>query len=147
MIRILVVAIFIVLISSILVLPITSSAQKVHTVKLTKGQVIVDKEKPNEFTAYLLSEGGRGGILVTPSENPNFGNIIAIYAKERKELPEIGYPGGVKSGIELEVIFDRDISNLPNEAWITFNIYQAGAIGICSYDKSSVICTKENNTQ
>ncbi len=147
MIRILVVGIFTVLISSILALPVTSSAQKVHTVKLTKGQVIVDKEKPNKFTAYLLSEGGRGGILVTPSENPYFGDIITIYARERRELPEIGYPGGAKSGIELEVIFDRDISNLPNEAWITFNIYQPGAIGICSYDKSSVICTKENSTQ
>ncbi len=116
--------------------------QKVHTVKLTKGQVIVEKEQPNEFTAYLLSESGSGGILVTPAENPSYGNILSIYAKQRKELPDIGYPGGTKSGIELRVIFEDDISNLPEDTWIIFNIYQAGAIGICSYDKSSVICER-----
>jgi hypothetical protein len=109
-------------------------------VKLTKRQVIVQKERPNEFTAYLLSESGSGGILVTPAENPSYGNILSVYAKEKKELPDIGYPGGTKSGIELRVIFEDDISNLPEDTWITFNIYQAGAIGICSYDKSSVIC-------
>ncbi len=140
MIRIFVATMSILLISFILAWPSPSHAQKVHTVKLAKGQVIVEKEKPNEFTAYLLSEGGSGGILVTPSENPSFGKILSLYAKERKELPEIGYPGGVKSGIELRVIFEGDISNFPEDAWITFNIYQAGSIGICPYDKSSVIC-------
>jgi len=130
----------ILLISFILAWPSSSSAQKVHTVKLTKGQVIVEKDQPKEFTAYLLSESGRGGILVTPAENPSYGNILSIYAKEKKELPDIGYPGGTKSGIELRVIFEDNISNLPEETWITFNIYQAGAIGICPYDKSSVIC-------
>jgi len=138
--RILVVTMSILLISFILAWPSPSSAQKVHTVKLTKGQVIVEKDQPKEFTAYLLSESGRGGILVTPAENPSYGNILSIYAKEKKELPDIGYPGGTKSGIELRVIFEDDISNLPEETWITFNIYQAGAIGICPYDKSSVIC-------
>jgi len=141
--RILVSGMFIVLILSMLALPGTSRAWKVHTVKLTKGQVIVEKEKPKQFTAYLLSEDGRGGILVTPAENRSFGNIVSVYAKERKELPEIGYPGGTKSGIELRVIFENDISNLPEDAWITFNIYQAGAIGICPYNKSSVICGPE----
>jgi hypothetical protein len=130
----------ILLISFILTWPSPSGAEKVHTVKLTKGQVIVEKERPNEFTAYMLSESGSGGILVTPSENPSFGNLVSIYAKERKELPEIGYPGATKSGIELRVIFEDDISNLPDDTWITFNIYQAGAIGICPYNKSSVIC-------
>jgi len=138
--RILVGGMFILCLSFILTLPYTSRAQKVHSVKLTKGQVNVEKEKPNEFTAYLLSESGSGGILVTPAENPNFGKILSLYARERKELPDIGYPGGVKSGIELRVIFEDDISNLPDDAWITFNIYQAGAIGICPYNKSSVIC-------
>ena len=138
--RTLVVTMFILLISFILAWPSPSSAQKVHTVKLTKGQVIVEKDQPKEFRAYLLSESGSGGILVTPAENPSYGNILSIYAKEKKELPDIGYPGGTKSGIELRVIFEDDISNLPNDAWITFNIYQAGAIGICPYDKSSVIC-------
>ena len=140
MIRILVATMSILLISFILVWPSPSGAERVHTVKLTKGQVIVQKERPNEFTAYLLSEDGSGGILVTPAENPSYGNILSIYAKERKELPDIGYPGGAKSGIELRVIFEDDISNLPEDTWITFNIYQAGAIGICSYDKISVIC-------
>jgi len=120
--------------------PSPSGAEIVHIVKLTKGQVIVEKERPNEFTAYLLSESGSGGILVTPAENPSFGNLVSIYAKERKELPAIGYPGATKSGIELRVIFEDDISNLPDDTWITFNIYQAGAIGICPYNKSSVIC-------
>jgi len=138
--RILVVTMSILLISFILTWPSPSGAEKVHTVKLTKGQVIVKKERPNEFTAYMLSESGSGGILVTPSENPSFGNILSVYAKEKKELPDIGYPGGTKSGIELRVIFEDDISNLPEDAWITFNIYQAGAIGICPYNKSSVIC-------
>ncbi len=142
MIRILVATMSILLISFILVWPSPSGAEKVHTVKLTKGQVIVEKEKPKEFTAYLLSESGRGGILVTPAENPSYGNILSIYAKQRKELPDIGYPGGTKSGIELRVIFEDDISNLPEYTWIIFNIYQAGAIGICSYDKSSVICER-----
>lgn len=141
--RILVGGMFILCLSFILALPYTSHAQKVHSVKLTKGQVNVEKEKPNEFTAYLLSEGGSGGILVTPAENPSFGKILSLYAKETKELPDIGYPGGVKSGIELRVIFEDDISNLPDDAWITFNIYQAGAIGICPYNKSSVICGPE----
>jgi len=140
MIRILVATMSILLISFILTWPSPSGAEKVHTVKLTKGQVIVEKERPNEFTAYMLSESGSGGILVTPSENPSFGNLVSIYAKERKELPEIGYPGATKSGIELRVIFEDDISNLPDDTWITFNIYQAGAIGICPYNKSSVIC-------
>lgn len=140
MIRILAATMSILLISFILAWPSPSGAEKIHTVKLTKSQVIVEKEKPNEFTAYLLSEDGSGGILVTPSENPSYGNILSIYAKERKELPNIGYPGGAKSGIELRVIFEDDISNLPGDTWITFNIYQAGAIGICSYDKISVIC-------
>ena len=135
MIRILVATMSILLISFILVWPSPSGAQKVHMVKLTKGQVIVKKERPNEFTAYLLSESGSGGILVTPAENPSYGNILSIYAKQRKELPDIGYPGGTKSGIELRVIFEDDISNLPEDTWIIFNIYQAGAIGICSYDK------------
>ena len=138
--RILVGGMFILCLSFILALPYTSRAQKVHSIKLTKGQVNVEKEKPNEFTAYLLSEDGSGGILVTPAENPSFGKILSLYAKEKKELPDIGYPGGVKSGIELRVIFEDDISNLPDDAWITFNIYQAGAIGICPYNKSSVIC-------
>lgn len=142
MIRILVATMSILLISFILVWPSPSGAQKVHMVKLTKGQVIVKKERPNEFTAYLLSESGSGGILVTPAENPSYGNILSIYAKQRKELPDIGYPGGTKSGIELRVIFEDDISNLPEDTWIIFNIYQAGAIGICSYDKSSVICER-----
>ncbi|MGB2691976.1 MAG: hypothetical protein WBB48_03240 [Thermodesulfobacteriota bacterium] len=138
--QILVGGMFIVCLSFILALPYTSRAQKVHGVKLTKSQVKVEKEKPNEFTAYLLSESGSGGILVTPAENPSFGSILSLYAMEKKELPDIGYPGGVKSGIELRVIFEDDISNLPDDAWITFNIYQAGAIGICPYNKSSVIC-------
>jgi hypothetical protein len=136
----------ILLISFILTWPSPSGAEKVHTVKLTKGQVIVKKERPNEFTAYLLSESGSGGILVTPSENSSYGKILSVYAKERKELPDIGYPGGTKSGIELRVIFEDDISNLPEDAWITFNIYQSGAIGICSYNKSSVICGPEKQS-
>jgi len=140
--RILVVNMSILLISFILAWPSPSSAQKVHTVKLTKGQVIVEKDQPKEFRAYLLSESGSGGILVTPAENPSYGNILSVYAKERKKLPDIGYPGGTKSGIELRVIFEDDISNLPDDAWITFNIYQAGAIGICPYNKSSVICRR-----
>ncbi|MEX1000139.1 MAG: hypothetical protein WD000_09340 [Thermodesulfobacteriota bacterium] len=146
MIRILVATMSILLISFILTWPSPSGAEKVHTVKLTKGQVIVKKERPNEFTAYMLSESGSGGILVTPSENPSFGNILSVYAKEKKELPDIGYPGGTKSGIELRVIFEDDISNLPEDAWITFNIYQSGAIGICSYNKSSVICGPEKQS-
>jgi hypothetical protein len=136
----------ILLISFILTWPSPSGAEKVHTVKLTKGQVIVKKERPNEFTAYMLSESGSGGILVTPSENPSFGNILSVYAKEKKELPDIGYPGGTKSGIELRVILEDDISNLPEDAWITFNIYQSGAIGICPYNKSSVICGPEKQS-
>ncbi len=141
--RILAATMSILLISFILAWPSPSGAEKVHTVKLTKSQVIVDKEKPNEFRAYLLSEDGSGGILVTPAENPSFGKILSVYAKGKKELPDIGYPGGTKSGIELRVIFEEDISNLPEDAWITFNIYQAGAIGICPYNKSSVICEPE----
>lgn len=126
-------------------LPCVSNAQKVHVVKLTKGQVIVEDSRPKEFTVFLLSEGGRGGVLVTPSENYNFGRILSINAKERKDLPDIGYPGGAKSGIELRVELDTDIANLPDDAWITFNIYQAGAIGICPYDKRSVICGQKSN--
>ena len=136
-------------------LPCVSNAQKVHVVKLTKGQVIVEDSRPKEFTVFLLSEGGRGGVLgidtttfevtATPSENYNFGRILSINAKERKDLPDIGYPGGAKSGIELRVELDTDIANLPDDAWITFNIYQAGAIGICPYDKRSVICGQKSN--
>ena len=44
-------------------LPCVSNAQKVHVVKLTKGQVIVEDSRPKEFTVFLLSEGGRGGVL------------------------------------------------------------------------------------
>jgi hypothetical protein len=146
MMRILAATVSILLISFILAWPSPSGAEKVHTVKLTKGQVIVEKERPKEFTAYLLSESGSGGILVTPAENPSYGNILSVYAKEKKELPDIGYPGGAKSGIELRVIFEDDISNLPEDAWITFNIYQSGAIGICPYNKSSVICGPEKQS-
>lgn len=121
--RILVGGMFILCLSFILALPCTSRAQKVHSVKLTKCQVNVEKEKPNEFMAYMISESGSGGILVTPAENPSFGKILSLYAMERKELPDIGYPGGVKSGIELRVIFEDNISNLTDDAWITFNVY------------------------
>jgi len=84
--RILVATMSILLISFILTWPSPSGAEKVHTVKLTKGQVIVEKERPNEFTAYMLSESGSGGILVTPSENPSFGKKGA----SRNRLPR-GY--------------------------------------------------------
>ncbi|MBI2487710.1 MAG: hypothetical protein HYW01_12355 [Deltaproteobacteria bacterium] len=119
-----------------------SLAQKVHTVKLTRGQVKVEKEKPNEFVALLLSEGGTGGVIVTPEESPSFGYISSIYAKEKKELPNLGYPTpeSVPSGIEIHVIFESNIYDLPGDAWITFNIYQWGAITICPYSKNSVIC-------
>ena len=104
-----------------------SYAEKVHVVRLSKAQVIVDSVKPNEFTAYLVSENGSGGVIVTPVESPKFGVIKSIYAKERNELPDIGHPAGIKSGIELRVIFEDEIVNLPAEAWIIFNIYQSGA--------------------
>jgi hypothetical protein len=117
-------------------------AQKVHIVRLTRGQVNVDKTKPNEFTALLVSRGGSGGIIVTPAENPSFGDIKTIYAIEKKALPDIGLPilETTPSGISLRVIFEDNIFNLPADAWITFNIYQAGSTSICSYSKDSVIC-------
>ena len=117
-----------------------SYAEKVHIVRLSKSQVIVDSDKPNEFTAYLVSEGGSGGVIVTPAESPKFGVIKSIYAKERKELPDIGHPSGKKSGIEIRVVFEGEIVHLPPEAWITFNIYQSGATFICSYSIGSVVC-------
>lgn len=119
-----------------------SVAQKVHIVRLTRGQVNVDKTKPKEFTALLISRGGSGGVIVTPAENPSFGNIKTIYAIEKKELPDIGLPivEATPSGISLRVIFEDNIYNLPPDAWITFNIYQAGSTSICSYSKDSVIC-------
>ena len=51
MIRIFIATMSILLISFILAWPSPSGAEKIHTVKLTKSQVIVEKEKPNEFTA------------------------------------------------------------------------------------------------
>lgn len=119
-----------------------SIAQKVHIVRLTRGQVNVDKTKPKEFTALLVSRGGSGGVIVTPAENPSFGNIKTIYAIEKKELPDIGLPTveTTPSGISLRVIFEDNVYNLPADAWITFNIYQAGSTSICSYSKDSVIC-------
>ena len=119
-----------------------SLAQEVHTVKLTRGQVKVEKAKPNEFTALLLSEGGIGGVIVTPEGDQGFGHISVIYAKEKKELPNLGYPapGNIPSGIELRVVFESNIYDLPSDAWITFNIYQWGAVGMCPYGKGSVIC-------
>lgn len=117
-----------------------SYGDKVHIVRLSKAQVIVDNDKPNEFIAYLVSENGSGGVIVTPVESPRFGIIKSIYAKERRELPDIGHPSGKKSGIELRVVFEEEIVNLPPEAWITFNIYQSGATFICSYSIGSVVC-------
>jgi hypothetical protein len=119
-----------------------SVAEKVHIVRLTRGQVNVDKTKPKEFTALLVSRGGSGGIVVTPAENPSFGNIKTIYAIENKELPDIGLPVAdtIPSGISIHVIFEDNIHDLPADAWITFNIYQAGSTSICSYSKDSVIC-------
>jgi hypothetical protein len=117
-------------------------AQEVHTVKLTRGQVRVEKTNPNEFVALLLSEGGTGGIIVTPEESHGFGYIRSIYAKEKKELPNLGYPtlGNIPSGIELRMVFESNVYDLPPDAWITFNIYQWGAVGICPYGEGSVIC-------
>lgn len=119
-----------------------SLAQKVHIVRLTRGEVRVDKTKPKEFTALLVSRGGSGGIVVTPAENPSFGNIKTIYAIEKKELPDIGLPTleATPSGISLRIVFEDNIYNLPTDAWITFNIYQAGSTSICSYSKDSAIC-------
>ena len=117
-----------------------ASAEKVHLVRINKSQVIIDKEKPNEFTAYLVSENGSGGVIVTPAESPKFGVIKSIYAKERKELPDIGHPAGMKSGIELRVIFEDEIINLPSEAWVIFNVYQAGATEICAHSSGSIFC-------
>ncbi|HWP90678.1 MAG TPA: hypothetical protein VNN20_00560 [Thermodesulfobacteriota bacterium] len=118
-------------------------AQEVYTVKQTRGQVEVEKTKPNEFTALLLSEGRTGGVIVTPEEGPSFGHISSIYAKEKKELPSLGYPspGKIPSGIELRVVFESNIYDLPSDAWITFNIYQWGAAGMCPYHKGSLICS------
>jgi hypothetical protein len=117
-------------------------AQQVHTVKLTRGQVKVERARPNEFTAVLLSEGGTGGVIVTPEENPSFAHISSIYAKEKKELPNLGYPtpGNKPTGIELRVVFESNVYDLPSDAWITFNIYQWGSVHICPYGKESVIC-------
>jgi len=119
-----------------------SLAQEVLTVKLTRGQVKVEQTKPNELVALLLSEGGTGGIIVTPEESLSFGYISSIYAKEKKELPNLGYPtpGNMPSGIELRVVFETNIYDLPSDAWITFNIYQWGAVGMCPYHRGSVIC-------
>lgn len=119
-----------------------SIAQKVHIVRLTRAQVIVDKTKPKEFTALLVSRGGSGGVIVTPAENPSFGNIKTLYAIEKNELPDIGIPTleTTPSGISLHVIFEDNVYNLPPDAWITFNIYQAGSTSICSYSKDSAIC-------
>jgi hypothetical protein len=119
-----------------------TAAQKVHTVKLARGQVKVEKAKPNEFVALLLSEGGTGGVIATPEESSNFGYISSLYAKEKAELPNLGYPNpdSVPSGIELQVIFESNVYDLPGDAWITFNIYQWGAITICPYSKESLIC-------
>ncbi len=119
---------------------VRSYAEKVHVVRLNKSHGIVDKERPNEFTAYLVSENGSGGVIVTPVESPKFGIIKSIYAKERKELPDIGHPGGKKSGIELRVIFEDDIVDLPPETWITLNIYQSGATEICTHSMGSIVC-------
>ncbi|MGB7293412.1 MAG: hypothetical protein WBD99_14650 [Thermodesulfobacteriota bacterium] len=134
----------IVIISTLIFLAGTghSIAQKVHIVRLARGQVNVDKTKPKEFTALLISRGGSGGIIVTAAENPSFGDIKTIYATEKKELPDIGIPivETTPSGISLHVIFEDNIYNLPPDAWITFNIYQAGSTSICSYSKDSVIC-------
>ena len=43
---------------------VVSLADKVHTVTLKKYQLRVDKNKPNEAEALLLSEGGSGGGIV-----------------------------------------------------------------------------------
>ncbi len=115
-------------------------AEKVHVVRLNKSHGIVDKERPNELTAYLVSENGSGGVIVTPVESPKFGIIRTIYAKEKKELPDIGHPGGIKSGIELRIVFEDSMVDLPPEAWITLNIYQSGATEICTYSMGSIVC-------
>lgn len=117
-----------------------SYAEKVHVIRITKSHGIVNKEKPNEFKVYLVSENGSGGVMVTPAESPKFGVIKSIYAIERKVLPDIGHPGGSKSGIEIRVVFEDSIISLPPEAWIMLNIYQSGATEICTYSMSSIVC-------
>lgn len=117
-----------------------ADAQKVQVVQLNKAQVVIDTEKPNEFTAYLVSENGTGGVIVTPVKSPKLGNIKTVYAKERKELSDIGHPGGKKSGIELRFMFEDEIIGLSPEAWVTFNIFQSGATEICTYSMESIFC-------
>jgi hypothetical protein len=119
---------------------VDSYAEKIHAVRINKAQVIVDGDKRNELTAYLVSENGSGGVIVTSVESPKFGVIKSICAKEKRELLDIGHHAGKKSGIELRVIFEDEIVNLPPEAWITFNIYQSSATEICTHSVGSIFC-------
>lgn len=121
---------------------ISSFAEKVYTVKLNRYQLQVDENNPKEAEALLLSEGGSGGIIVTPAEKPHWGNIISLYAEEMKELPILDglKSASVPSGIRVHLVFDHNVYSLPGDAWIKLNVFQIGATSICPYSKNSFRC-------